>query len=391
MDSIYLLIFIISLIPFSINFSIAVYTLVYHFFIYKNFIRTKFDTSFNPKCTIVIPAKGANSQLKKNLTSFLKQNYKNYQVMFTVESKSDPAVKIIKSITQKFKNSSLTIAGLSHSCCQKNKNLIAAISKIKKTDILVFADADIIVSKNWLKELILPLSDKKNTASTTWFTPSSTSGSIGELSHVFLDSFTYTAFCYASSIYKSSLLWGGSIAIRYKDFKNLKVTKAWSNHVVDDTSLSKILKDNKHRTVMVPSTLCQSQSSLQTIQKSSNWYVRQIMYLKLYRRQLWLTVLFFNFFIYTFIYFWLPVTAFTDQPTYYFLIPVVYVFGEMYTAYLYLYFAPIKSPLKFVFLAPFFKLIQFISYGRTFFLRTIYWGGITYTIDQHGQVNNIER
>jgi len=143
MDSIYLLIFLVSLIPFSINFSIAVYTLLYHFFIYKNFIRTNFDLNFSPKCTIIIPAKGTNPQLKKNLLSFLKQNYKDYKIIFTVESKTDPALKTIKPICSKVKNASYTIAGLSYSCCQKNKNLISAISKIKKTDIFVFADSDI--------------------------------------------------------------------------------------------------------------------------------------------------------------------------------------------------------------------------------------------------------
>lgn len=391
MDTIYLLIFLLSLIPFLSNFSIAVYTIIYHYYIYRHFIRTRFNPDFQPPCTIIVPVKGRSARLKNNLTSFLKQQYPSYQVIFTVESHTDPAVTTIKQIIDNFPNAKLTVAGLSTTCCQKNYNLIAAINTIKKTDILVFADSDIKLAPNWLKEMILPLSDPKNTASTTWPISTSHSGSIGELTHIFMNSYTYTAFIYAATLFKSSLLWGGSIAIRFSDFTKLKVVKTWSHLAVDDTSLSKILKEGRHRTVTIPSTICQSQGSLQTIPGAINWYIRQIMYLKLYRRQIWLTILFFNFLIYTFIYFWLPSTAFTNQPVYYFLIPIIYIFGEMYTAYLYLYLANPKSSFRFVFLAPLFKLFQYFSFARTFFSRTIYWGGITYTTDRQGKVNNIKR
>lgn len=392
MESVYLIIFLFALIPAISNFSIAIYTVLYHHYIYQFFIRPKFDPTYQPNCTIIVPVKGKSPYLYSNLVSFLRQNYPYYQVIFTVESKLDPAVNTIKKITSKYSRAHLVIAGLASTCCQKNHNLIAATKKItNKTDVLVFADADIKLKKSWLREMILPLSDSKNTATTTWPISVSDSGTLGELTHVFMNSYTYSAFIYASTIYRSTLIWGGSIAIRFSDFKKLKIVEKWSHLAVDDTSLSKILRDNRHRTTTIPATICQSQKSIQNVSGSINWYVRQIMYLKLYRRQLYLTIFFFNFLVYTFVYFWLPSTAFTDQPTYYFFIPVIYIFGEMYTAYLYLYFANPHSSFRFVMLAPLYKFFQYLSFARTFFSYTIYWGGITYTTDRQGRVNNIKR
>ncbi|HPH78911.1 MAG TPA: glycosyltransferase, partial [bacterium] len=296
-------------------------------------------------------------------------------------------------LINKYPHSRLVIAGLSQSCCQKNHNLIQAIQTISHQDgILVFADSDMIVSRHWLSEMVAPLSRSQIKASTTYFWPNSTSGSIGEQTHNFMDIFTYTAFCFATNLLKSSLLWGGSIAIRHQDFIDLNIAKSWSNQAVDDTSMSDILRKKNYQTCFIPASLCHAQSSIQSFSQSTNWYVRQISYLKFYRRELWLYLIISSFSIYTFIYFWLPFTYLVDQPYYYFIyIPFIYIFGEMYIAYLYLQLGYITQPLKFVLLAPIYKFAQYISFTQTLFTKRIIWSGTTYQIDRHGHVSDIKR
>jgi ceramide glucosyltransferase len=392
MNLIYLIIFILISLPFLTNVTISIYTFFYQHLIYRKFIRPKFDRQFKPQCTVIIPVKNTSSTQEIGLTSFLTQNYPNYQLIFTIESANDPAITVINKLIQKFPHSQLVIAGLSQSCCQKNHNLIQAVRGIKPNGILVFADADIIVTNNWLSEMVAPLSRPNIKATTTYFWPSSKTGSLGEQTHNFMNIFTYTLFCFASNVLKSSLLWGGSIAIREEDFQKFNVIKSWSNQAVDDTSMSSILKKNQSQTCFIPSNLCQAQSSIQKYSQTVNWYVRQISYLKFYRRELWLYLIFSTFLIYTFIYFWLPFTYLVDQPYYYFIyIPFIYIFGEMYIAYLYLQLGPIKNPFKFVLLAPIYKFAQYVSFAKTLFARQIIWSGTTYQLDRHGKVSNIKR
>ncbi|MDO5577388.1 MAG: glycosyltransferase family 2 protein, partial [Fibrobacter sp.] len=208
------------------DFCATIFTILYQRFWYPKAIRPKYDDKFEPSCSLIVPCKGVSKDLKKNLQTFLNMDYPNYETVFVVESESDKAVPVIREVIDGT-NAKLAIAGLSVSCAQKNQNLLAAISQTNNPDVYVFADSDIGPTGNWLRELVLPLSDEKITATSGFRWLHVKKGSMGELTHSYVNIFMYIMFCVAC-YFGGVGLWGGSMAIRKKDFDELGVAKKWS-------------------------------------------------------------------------------------------------------------------------------------------------------------------
>ena len=51
-----------------------------------------------PGVTIIRPLKGVDCNLNENLVSSFRQDYPNFEIIFSVASKNDPAVKVVKKL-----------------------------------------------------------------------------------------------------------------------------------------------------------------------------------------------------------------------------------------------------------------------------------------------------
>lgn len=395
-----LILFFLCLLPvsvISINFFTVLLSFVYTKFLYPQNIRPKFNPDFQPFCSLIIAVKGTSLTLKKNLTSFLHQKYSNYEIIFAVESKIDPAYQLITALITDFPQAKLIVAHYSRSCSQKNQNLLTALKSVRHPDILVFADADITVKKNWLQELILPLSDPTITATTSYFWPRLTHRSFGELFFLFTNINIFSLFCFSSYFLQFSLLWGGSIAIHYKTFRQLKIAKYWSHSVSDDTSLSKILSDHNHQTVFVPTAISQSVTDTADFGRYNHWYFRQLMYFKLYRKRIWFFVIGLLSLYYWIFYFWFVFSFSLSQFDVYTFrqlggyIPAAIIGLEMIQAALHLLLIPIPNYPLYILYSPLFRLVQIFGYITTFLTNRITWSGVTYQTTPDGQVVKIKR
>jgi len=395
-----LILFFLSLLPISvisINFFSIISSFIYQKYTYPQNLRPQFDPQFQPTCSLIIAVKGVSPTLKKHLASFLHQKYPNYQLFFTVESQTDPAYSLIKKLISHYPHAQLVVSQLSHSCSQKNQNILTAIQKINNPEILAFADADITVAENWLSELILPLSNPEITATTSYYWPQLTHGSFGELFFLFTNTNIFSLFCFSSSFLRFSLLWGGSIAIRHQTFKQLNIAKYWSHSVSDDTSLSKILSDHNHQTVFVPTAISQSITSSPDFGRYNHWYFRQLMYFKLYRKRIWFFAIGLLSLYYLILYFWF-IFSFSlsqlDEYTFRQLggyIPTAFIFLEMIQAALHRLLGPIPNYPLYIVFSPIFRLVQVFGYMTTYLTNRITWSGITYQTDQDGKVIKIKR
>ena len=116
-----------------------------------------------PRVVVIVAVKGHHVEFDRFLEHFFAQDYPFFRVIFSVESAIDPAIAPIESWRVKFPDRvALVIAGLAHDEGQKVANLRAAIAHITTDDeIIVFAEADIRPSRDWLQRLIAPLLDGK--------------------------------------------------------------------------------------------------------------------------------------------------------------------------------------------------------------------------------------
>lgn len=101
--------------------------------------------------SIVIPTYNEERDIQACLESLKKQSYKNFEIIVVDDGSSDKTVDVVKKYKIKLIKGEHKGPGFS-------RNLGA---KQARGDILIFIDADMTFDKDYLKNLIKPLKDKK--------------------------------------------------------------------------------------------------------------------------------------------------------------------------------------------------------------------------------------
>ena len=115
----------------------------------------------------MVPCKGLSERLEDVLYALARQEYPgDYTVTFATETERDPGHTLVQRISNEFNHVRHILAGQATACSQKNHNLLAAMKGDHESEVFAFADADMIVGKTWLQELVAPLVGNKNWIST---------------------------------------------------------------------------------------------------------------------------------------------------------------------------------------------------------------------------------
>ncbi len=186
---------------------------------------------YNPNVILIIPCKGVDIQMERNLRSFLNEDYDRLKIVAVIDSLDDPSVEIIKKVGMDFIISDSTYKGSG-----KVKAISTAINQFRERDVYVMADSDTEVPKDWIKFLVNPLLDPSIGVVTTYpiYEP-------------------FNNFNFWSMIKKvwgflginmmefrpSRFAWGGSMAIR-KDLLSDEDFEYFSSSVSDDAAITRI-------------------------------------------------------------------------------------------------------------------------------------------------------
>ena len=374
----------------------TLFAILYQRFWYKRILRPRYEQKFLPRCSIIVPCKGVPKNFGKNLEGFLSLDYPNFEVLYVTENENDPATPVIREIVQRHSNARLVLAGLSTTCAQKNFNLLAGVREAGDAEVFVFADSDIRPAKNWLRELVLPLSNPAVAVTSGYRWLHSSKATIGEKTHVFSNVFIYILFSVASFIGGVGL-WGGSMAIRKKDFEALGVAEKWSRTVVDDMSLSQLVTKKRRKGVVVPTSMTHSDELLPTVRETGVWFTRQTMFLKAYFKPLWFIGGMILSIIATALFLLLPLAALgalSDERTFLSLgggAAAVMYLGELCALLLYPLIGPMPRLYTLLLDMPIVRATHIVSYFKTLFSHSITWAGVRYYLKFSGDVSRVER
>jgi cellulose synthase/poly-beta-1,6-N-acetylglucosamine synthase-like glycosyltransferase len=373
----------------------VLFAVLYRHVIYPRRARLRYARTFTPRCVVIIPCKGTPRHASRNLLAFLRQDYPDYRVIFAVESREDTAVPIIERLVAADGRASLVVAGLTSTCAQKIHNELAALAHVDGPEILVFADNDIAPTPGWLKQLVAPLSDPSVSITTGYRWLMGRGRTFGEMAHSYTNMFIYVVFA-STSYWRRVGLWGGTMAIRKRDFDALDVAGTWKESVVDDLSLSQIAARRKLRSVLVPHCVTFSDDTLLRLPDLTDWIARQLLYAKAYHRDFWLLFLGLMLIVVA-TYALLPTSILgallTADPSWIWGVGPALIFaaGEVVAGLLYALLGPIPSVLAFALLVPVMRVAHLVGYIRTIATWTIHWSGVRYTFDRRGKVVHIER
>lgn len=250
------------------------------------------ETPFGPplRCAVIMPSLGIppgfSTTIRAHAAACLRARA---TFVVCVESEDDPGVPIIREAAKEFASVKLVVAGRTRRCSQQNHNMLAGVAAAEDAEVLAFADNDFTPPEGWLAALVRPLERDSATVTTgyRWIVgPGRLSGHFHVLANM-----TMVAWFVPLSRFFGVGLWGGSFALRRRDFESLGVAERWQTSISDDLTLTAALVAHGKRATFVPELLIPTDDCLVDPQRAFAWFGRQILNTKAHARPLWGLVL----------------------------------------------------------------------------------------------------
>jgi ceramide glucosyltransferase len=246
---------------------------------------------YQPPAAVIIPCKGIDDDLARNMETFLSQDYGRYDLILAVASERDPAHQHLREILGKLqptggkcpRHTSLIVAGYSETNGEKVNNLLAGVSTVAPdVEVLIFADIDARPARGWLRALVAPLQDPNITVSTgyRWYLPSRSCGSR-------LRAAWDASIATMMGEHNHNFAWGGSMAIRVADFTRLKIAEHyWQGTLSDDYAMTRAVREARGSIHFEPRCLVASGGDC-TMKEFLCWTNRQIIITRVYAPHYW--------------------------------------------------------------------------------------------------------
>ncbi|MGH9339140.1 MAG: glycosyltransferase family 2 protein [Acidobacteriota bacterium] len=242
-------------------------------------------TGHRPPATLILPCKGIEPGLERNLRAYFNLDYPDFQLLLVTESVNDPCLPLLRLLKHDYPhvNAHLLYAGRASARGQKVHNLLEAVRRLRDNDrVIAFGDSDIRPHPNWLLDLIALLEDPKVGMSTgfRWYLPQE--GNFASVLRSVWNAGT------ASLLQEKDCLfaWGGAMAIRREVFESSGVPDYWKNAVSDDYAISRAMHDHSLSIHFQPRCLSFSHEDC-TLGQLLGWVYRQLCITRVYQPRLW--------------------------------------------------------------------------------------------------------
>lgn len=240
--------------------------------------------TFQPPLAVILPCCGVDEYLHRTVEQLSRQNYEDYEVIFTFESKSDPAYAAVEEWTRGWEapRHRLVVAGSADARSQKVHNLLAALKQVSADrKVLIFLDSDAVPGDDWLGHMVAPLSDESVGAATgfRWYCAN---GGIANGVRSVWNAASLTLF----EQERTRFCWGGATAILRERFESLRIAERWDRALSDDLQVTKAIKEAELRIVFVPQALIPSHDQT-TLRGFWDFAVRQLTITRIGAPRLW--------------------------------------------------------------------------------------------------------
>jgi len=193
--------------------------------------------------TLLKPLCGAEPSLYEHLKSFCVQDYPEYQIVFGIRDAADPALEIVRRLIAAFPQLQIDVVvnPRLHGSNFKIGNLINMLERARH-DVLIIADSDVFVSRDYLDCVTAPLRDPAVGLVTCVYEDVPTSGIWSRLGAMYINEWYVPTVLLAAMFGHRSYASGQTLALRRQTLDAIGGFGALTDHLADDYKLGELIR-----------------------------------------------------------------------------------------------------------------------------------------------------
>jgi ceramide glucosyltransferase len=340
-----------------------------------------------PAVTLLKPLCGAEPNLYEHLRSFCQQDHPEFQIVFGVRDRADPALEVVARLVAEFPSLPIDIVAnpQQHGSNCKVSNLINMMARARH-DVLALADSDTFVGPDYLSTVTAPLLDQNVGLVTCIYRGVPTESIWSRLGAMYINEWYVPSVLLAWLFGYRGYVSGQTLCLRRDTLQAIGGLRAIADHLAEDYRLGELIRGAGKRIVLLPYELKaqHDEPSLDSLARHEFRWMRTLYALAP------------RSFPFLFVTFSLPLAVFgllltAAGPS---LSRAGWaLFAATVVARLALHLVSqlrgARSPLREIWLLPVRDVLMCWAWGRSFFTTRVTWRGSEFTVDAGGVMRRL--
>jgi ceramide glucosyltransferase len=235
------------------------------------------NAAFTPPVSIVKPIRGLDLEAWDNFASFCRQDYPDYELLFCVGNRQDPALPLIDTLMREFPERRIRVLfGSGRDATNDKVAKLARLVSEAEHEYVVISDSDVRVRPDYLRTVVAPLADPKIGAVTCFYLSIGEQSFVDRLQSVGMMSDFYAGIVVAWQLDGVKFALGPTIATTRQRLAAFGGYQSIENRPADDLLVGRLIADQGYEVELsryTVETVADYQSMRELVHKRLRWIV----------------------------------------------------------------------------------------------------------------------
>jgi len=211
------------------------------------------DPDFHPPVSNLKPIRGLDPEAYENLSSFCRQDYPEYEIVFCVDSDDEAVIAVINRLKADFPDRVIRVLYGSGRVATNDK--VAKLARLVQEaahEVVVISDSDVRVQPDYLRQVTAPLRDPKIGAVTCFYTPTEIHTFTDHLQTAGMTSDFYAGVLVAWQLDGIKFALGTTIATTKAHLAGFGGYASIENQPADDLLVGRLIAEQGYEVVLLP-------------------------------------------------------------------------------------------------------------------------------------------